>query len=287
MQQNVHKERASSVQDLIASASERLTPTERRIAEAVLADPTLLAFGTVSDLATRVNTSRPSIVRFATKLGFEGYGDLQAWIRDGVAEQLTTPSGRIRQQPDQKARIQFEIEDAIHDALLQLDRPRLKKLAAPIVAAPTVWILSGETSRAGAHVLHSGLAMVRRAVNLVDDHDIGRDLSNAQVGDVAVIFDFVRYRRRTVLAARTLVDQGVDLVAITDGPLSPFASLTDTWCALRVPAVGPFDSSLPSVLVAELLVLEVVSQLGANARDRIDRLERLWIATQTFWDADQ
>ena len=37
--------------DLIAHASERLTPTERLLAEAVVRDPTLLAFGTVSDLA--------------------------------------------------------------------------------------------------------------------------------------------------------------------------------------------------------------------------------------------
>ena len=62
---------------LIASVSDRLTPTERRIAQAVLEEPTLLAFGTVSDLAARVGTSRPSIERFATKLGFAGYRDLQ------------------------------------------------------------------------------------------------------------------------------------------------------------------------------------------------------------------
>ena len=59
----------------LAAVSERLTPVERRIAAAVLADPTLLAFGTVSDLADRVGTSRPSIVRFGTKLGFKGYAE--------------------------------------------------------------------------------------------------------------------------------------------------------------------------------------------------------------------
>ena len=61
----------------MAAVSSDLTPTERRIAEAVLAEPTLLAFGTVSDLAGRVGTSRPTIVRFANKLGFEGYTQLQ------------------------------------------------------------------------------------------------------------------------------------------------------------------------------------------------------------------
>ena len=80
------KEIRLSIQDLIATAGDRLTPTDRRIAEAVMENPTLLAFGTVSDLADHVGTSRPSIVRFATKLGFEGYSDLQAQERDQVSQ---------------------------------------------------------------------------------------------------------------------------------------------------------------------------------------------------------
>jgi DNA-binding MurR/RpiR family transcriptional regulator len=56
----------ASAPDLVAAVSSTLTPTERRIAEAVLAEPTLLAFGTVSDLASHVGTSRPSNGRCAT-----------------------------------------------------------------------------------------------------------------------------------------------------------------------------------------------------------------------------
>lgn len=273
-----------SIQDLIASVGDRLTPTERRIAEALLQDPTLLAFGTVSDLADRVGTSRPSIVRFATKLGFEGYPELQNFAREGVARQLATPSQRIRREPGEYPRVHAEIERAIHRTLGLLDGARLKRLAKPLVKARSVLVLSGETSRAGAVVLHSGLSMVREHVRLVDEHDLGRELSAAAKGDAAVVFDFARYRRASVLAARTLVELDVDLVAITDGPLSPIATMTELWCELDVPAVGPFDSSLPSVIAAELLVLEVVRQLGPAAEDRIDRLERLWAATGTFVD---
>ncbi|MEM9083089.1 MAG: MurR/RpiR family transcriptional regulator, partial [Planctomycetota bacterium] len=167
------------IQDLIASVSERLTPTERRITEAVLEDPTLLAFGTVSDLAYRVGTSRPSIVRFATKLGFEGYTDLQAWIRDGVSQRLSSPSERIRHQNEPDIPMRKSIEEAMHATLAAFDEQRLTALAAPIANARNVWILSGETSMAGAHVLHSGLAMIRPDVHLVDEHSSGRQLSSA------------------------------------------------------------------------------------------------------------
>jgi len=271
-----------SIKDFIAAASEKLTPTERRIAERVLDDPTLIAFGTVSDLANRADTSRPSIVRFATKLGFEGYTDLQSWIRSELSHQLSSPSQRIRQQESTTAPVRSAIKEAIDQAFAALDEQRLLALATPIATAKNVWIISGETSMAGAYVLHSGLAMIRPDVHLVVEHSTGRELSSAAPGDTAVVFDFARYRRNSITTARALGQLGVTIVAITDGPLSPLASLTQHWCELNIPAVGPFDSSIPAVMAAELLVAQVVHQLGDQARQRIDRLESLWQATDTF-----
>jgi DNA-binding MurR/RpiR family transcriptional regulator len=271
-----------SIPDLIAAVSERLTPTERRIAKAVLADPTLLAFGTVSDLAGRVGTSRPSIVRFAHKLGFEGYTGLQEQVRAGLSEQLSRPSQRIRHQDELLAPARAALEGAIGTLFEALSDDRLAALAAPIVRAKSVWILSGETSRAGAHALLSGMAMIRPGVHLIEEHSSAGDLSSALPGDVGVVFDFARYRRHAITAARTLAEHGVDIVAITDGPFSPLASLTDTWCELKVLAIGPFDSSVPAVAIAELLVAHVATQLRDEARRRIDRTEAMWESTDTF-----
>ena len=271
--------------DLIAAVGDRLTPAERRLAEAVLAEPTLLAFGTVSDLAERVGTSRPSVVRFANKLGFDGYTQLQEHVRSGLSHRLSRPSDRIRED-DVMLPARASLQGALASVFEAAEGDRLAALAAPIVGAANVWIISGETSRAGAHALHSGLTMVRPGVHLVEDHSMGRDLSHAAPGDVAVVFDFFRYRRRAVRAARTLATQGVDIVAITDGPLSPLASLTDHWCELRVPAIGPFDSSVPAVAMAELLVAHVADQLHDEATERLDHTEDLWAATETFLPAE-
>lgn len=268
-----------SIPDLIAAASERLTPTERRIAEAVLNDTTLLAFGTVSNLASHVGTSRPTIVRFATKLGFHGYTDLQAHVRQGLSQQLSRPSQRIRHQdPSPTSALELALS-TVQGAIAQ---GKIEALATPIAHARSVWILSGETSRAGAHTLHSGLTMIRGDVHFVNEHSSARDLGNATPSDVAVVFDFARYRRHSTNAARTLAADGIPIVAITDGPLSPLAALTDTWCELTIPAIGPFDSSIPAVATAELLVAAVAHILHDKARDHIDRTEALWKASDTF-----
>lgn len=268
--------------DLIAAVNERLTPVERRIAEAVLADPTLLAFGTVSDLAEEVGTSRPSIVRFGTKLGFKGYADMREHARRNVSAQLSRPSQRIRHQEGSLGGSGIALAESIRHLFEALEGDQLQTLGTPLVKARDVWILSGETSLAGAHAMFSGLTMVRPNVHLITEHSSGRDLSGAAPGDAAIVFDFARYRRHAVAAARAMTEVGVELVAITDGPLSPYAAFTDNWFALEVPAIGPFDSSVPSVAMAEMLVAYVATQLQENAQVRIDRTETLWNATDTF-----
>jgi DNA-binding MurR/RpiR family transcriptional regulator len=272
----------TSTLDLVAAVSSELTPTERRIAEAVLAEPTLLAFGTVSDLADRVGTSRPSIVRFANKLGFKGYTLLQQHVRSDLSHQLSRPSERIRRDGKSAPPVRHVISGAISSVLDALESGQIADLAEPVVRAEKVWVLSGETSQAGAHALHSGLSMVRPGVRTLEEHSFGTDLSDAGPQDVAVVFDFFRYRRQVVTAARAFANAGATIVAFTDSPLSPLAELADSWCQIEVPAIGPFDSSAPVVFMCELLVAQVAQQLQDDATNRIDRIETLWEETETF-----
>jgi len=272
----------ASTKDLVAAVSSELTPAERRIAEAVLAEPTLLAFGTVSDLANHVGTSRPTIVRFANTLGFKGYTQLQRHVRNDLSHQLARPSERIRHDRERALPARQAINNAIASVFNALEGENISKLAEPLVRARKVWILSGETSQAGANAMQSGLSMVRAGVHSLHEHTYGTDLSEAIPGDTAVVFDFFRYRRQVAHTAQVLADSGVTIVAVTDSPLSPLAELADAWCEIEVPAVGPFDSSVPAVAVAELLVARVAKMLQQDATARIDRIEALWEKTEAF-----
>ena len=111
---------------------------------------------------------------------------------------------------------------------------------------------------------------------------MGTELSNAGSDDAAVVFDFYRYRRQVINAARILADAGVEIIAITDNPLSPLVELTQNWCEIEVPAIGPFDSSVPVVAIAELLVSQVAKDLQEEATARIDRIETMWETSEIF-----
>jgi len=272
----------TSTPDLVAAVSRELTPTERRIAREVLDEPTLLAFGTVSDLASRVGTSRPTIVRFANKLGFDGYTQLQRHVRSDLSHRLARPSERIRHDKKAALPARAAASNALASVFKATEGDRLAVLANPVVRAENVWILSGETSQAGAHALHSGLSMVRPGVRSLEEHSFCTDLSDAGPRDAAVVFDFFRYRRQVSNATRVFADAGVAVVAITDSPLSPLVEMADTWCEIEVPAIGPFDSSVPAVAIAELLVSHVAKSLHQEATARIDRIEALWEDTEVF-----
>jgi len=278
---NIMKSPASTP-DLVAAVSRELTPTERRIAREVLDEPTLLAFGTVSDLASRVGTSRPTIVRFANKLGFDGYTQLQRHVRSDLSHRLARPSERIRHDKKVALPARAAVNNALASVFKATEGARLAVLAKPLVRAANVWILSGETSQAGAHALHSGLSMVRPGVRSIEEHSFGTDLSDAGPRDAAVVFDFFRYRRQVSNATRVFADAGVAVVAITDSPLSPLVEMAETWCEIEVPAIGPFDSSVPAVAIAELLVAHVAKSLHQEATARIDRIEALWEETEVF-----
>ena len=272
----------TSTNDLVAAVSSELTPTERRIAKAVLAEPTLIAFGTVSDLASRVGTSRPSIVRFANKLGFKGYTRLQRHVRIGLSQHLARPSERIRHDDEGSLPARAAIDGAIASVFDAIEGDQAEELVDRMAKARNVWVLSGETSQAGAHAFHSGLSMVRPGVRSVEEHSFGAALSDAGPRDVAVVFDFFRYRRQVAKAAGVFADSGVAVLAITDSPLSPLVELADAWCEIEVPAIGPFDSSVPVVAFAELLVSRVAKTLYDEATARIDRIEALWEETDVF-----
>ena len=65
-----------------------LTQAQKRIAEAIVEDPEFVAFATVDKLAAKLGIASSTIVRFAYRLGLEGYPELQERIRILVRSRL-------------------------------------------------------------------------------------------------------------------------------------------------------------------------------------------------------
>lgn len=285
---------ATSLDELIAAATRSdggLTPSERKVATFLETHPTALAFDTVATVAQRVGVSGPTVIRFATKLGFEGYASLQHHAQRLITNQLRRPTDRHRQSGD----VDDSTWDAQHSAAVaSVARVFTSTTSADIESLSSliastrgrVWITASGTASAAAYVLANGLTLLRPNVHHLAGSaaDISAALIDASADDVAIALDTPRYEHRVVETATWLADHGATVVAITDGPLSPLVALADSWVSVDVHAVGPFDSALPTVTVAELVVASVARQLGTAATERLDRAEAMWALHKVFVD---
>lgn len=271
----------------IAEVAEALTPTERRIASVLSGDPTAAAFSTVAELADQAETSGPTVIRFANKLGFSGYSDLQNRARQALTEQLNTPTERIRQPADAHLRTEARsaVLAAMDSAFGEVDSGRIRALASRLAAAESnLWIVASETSSPVAHVLAANLRLIRPGVRHLAGSmaAIAARTADAGRGDVVMAIDFERYEQAVTVTAERLVDAGATVVAVTDGPLSPLAAMADDWIGVTVPAVGPFDSVLPTLAVIEVLTAEVAALLRTGAASRLEQIEDGWAAYGVF-----
>jgi DNA-binding MurR/RpiR family transcriptional regulator len=270
------------LEELLRGSAADLTPSERRIAKLVADDPTLLAFSTVAALAESAGTSGPTVVRFATKLGFAGFGDLQDAVRGSLTDRLQRADERIRDGADPRVgaagALLVENVAASMGRLSERDVLAAGRLLAGVRGH--VFVCSSEATRAVGILLAQSLGQLRPGV--VELH--GSEAANATArapaddGDVAIMIDFSRYERWVVDLDVALRGVGVTTMAITDGALSPLATHARQALFVERHAVGPFDSVLGACAVAETVVAATARRLRTSAARRLDAIEAAWRA---------
>jgi DNA-binding MurR/RpiR family transcriptional regulator len=270
------------VAERIRTRGESLTAAERRVAAAILDAPQAVAFGTVADLARAANVGAASVVRLATKLGFEGYSDLQESIQHDLTRQLRPAAERIHEDVDERrsehlaaelANVRSSVE-AVGEDDLQRTVSRLADLDRPVA------VLSGEASAGVAAQFVGQLQQLRSGVCLLGGSDVAvrREVAVLPVSASVVVVDLRRYERWVLDAHADLHARGVWSAALTDSMLSPIASKAEVTFVVSAGAVGPFDSHVGTLAVLELHANGVAAELRSSAADRLAAIEAAWTA---------
>jgi DNA-binding MurR/RpiR family transcriptional regulator len=270
-----------SVLDLIAEAANRFTPSERRVAEAVMADPKVVAFGTVAQLAETSGSSGPTVLRFAAKLGFDGFVELQASVQEEIADQLRPATQRIRERP---------LSDVIGRTLaadLENVRTTLGEVEADDFRTAVellsdrrrrIFVIASEVSGGAGRLLAGQLDLLRDGVYEITGTPVkvSRDLVRIENDDVGVVVDLRRYERWLLETTARAADTGARLIAITDGRLSPLADRAEITFVIAARGVGPFDSSVGAMSLVHALVAAIAARLRRSATGRLDAVEDSW-----------
>lgn len=265
-----------------------LSVKARSLLEALLATPERVGLSTISQLGVQHAVNPSSLTRLSRALGFSGFKAFQALFRkdlsDGTfystrAERLLdfgeTPATRPGVAQD---RALWEQEMGNLSAAVEcLDEAMLERAAARLATARRVQVIGLRASFGAAHYLAYYLDYLRDDVQLIDTQ-AGIDVERAlrlDNDDLVVGIAFRPETRASVDYCRLAVEQGAQLVALTNHPRSQLAGLGD--CRLVAPAEGAFFFNPMSslFLLVEMLLSRVAARLGDNAVASIRRREAL------------
>ena len=88
-----------TVAERIREGLGKCSPAERRVGRLLLSDYPAAGLDTVARLAERADTSGPTVLRFLSRLGFDGFGDLQDALRGEIAERTASPLSLLSTDP--------------------------------------------------------------------------------------------------------------------------------------------------------------------------------------------
>ncbi len=231
---------------------DELTLSQKRTAELIVEDPEFVAFATVDKLAARLGVSPSTVVRFAYRLGFSGYPELQQRVRDIVRSQLR----KNEAAGEGEASITSGLGEGPVGASLAHDLANLRNTVAHLsvvdieravellISARSIYVVGGLASESLAQ--YTALALRRtRGRTVLLTSDVPTELLEISSEDAVIAFSFPPYSVRTLRMASVAKEQGASVVAITDTPLAPIAKRSDVTLTRTCRALACRIRSLP------------------------------------------
>ncbi|MFI1992988.1 MurR/RpiR family transcriptional regulator [Actinoplanes sp. NPDC020271] len=254
----------------------RLSPAQRQIVQRMLGMFPDVAFLSTIEIAERAGVSQPTVTRLAAALGFAGFGEFRAALRDAVLAGI--PQQRSPARPESGVA-------AIDQERANLDS--LKRVIAGDPMARAVHLLAGASPlgviglRASAALAQYFGYFARRvlpAVSVCTDAGAVDDavLQLSQQGAEALLFFAMpRYPAATVAAVRLARGLGLATVVIADNPLVPFAEDADVLLVAPVGTGLIFDSHA-SVVTLAISLLDAITRTDPHrTQQRLEAHEAL------------
>ncbi|MFG1928161.1 MurR/RpiR family transcriptional regulator [Cryptosporangium sp. NPDC048952] len=248
--------------DVIRQRLGECSPAERKVARVLLADYPAAGFETVARLALRAGVSGPTVVRFATRLGFQGFPDFQRGLRTETSTVVPTArdAALLASVDDAtKAMVRtvaglppYDVQEAVE---LLADRRR------------QIYVVGGSLL---AGYLHQLLATVRPGVHVVGAPPV-TTVADLTSRDVLVVFDLPPYEPAVTALARYAAKQHAKVVLFTAAGLSPAAAHAE----VVLPSEASPRALTPAVALVEAIAGRVLERLGNEGAHRMEEAEAL------------
>ena len=282
-----------SAQELIQrlnQSGKKLSKSHRRIAECIVTHYDKAAFMTASRLGQMVEVSESTVVRFASQLGYDGYPNMQRALQELVRGKLTSLQ-RIQvsrdqmQEQDVLTGVMQRDMNSIHTAIESVDRAAFDQVVDRLLTASHIYLMGVRSSAFLAGYLNFYLHLMFKNVTLVQNAAAGEifeQLSQIGPGDVLVGISFPRYSQMAIHAVEYARDRGADVVAITDGQMSPLYRMATVSLLVRSDMISFVDSMAAPLSLLNALIVAVGRQKNEEVSGTFSQLENVWSKYNIF-----
>ncbi len=238
-------------------------------------------FLSITRLASRLEVSEATVVRFSRNLGYEGFPQfkkaLVSYYRSHISsgQRLKNSIEMLGSEPlNFQSTAEHEIQ-LIQESAASVSSGDFQDLVSRICQASRIFIFGmGRSNEPLVRYLGFRLARFGKDVREVPDSGINmmESLPFVQKGDLAVIFHFVKYTPDFHSLTKALRDTGADTVLVTDSSKPDFINAVDSLiCLNRGPLENYHTLTVPFVFVSSILLC-VAEGMGAEAVDFISRV---------------
>ena len=247
-----------------------LTQAQKRIAEAIVDNPEFVAFATVDKLSARLGIASSTIVRFAYRLGLDGYPELQERVRVLVRSRLrgaddAGDDSSIAHLGESTAAASLRHDlDNLRNTVSELDAATLDKAVDVICRARRVFFTGGLASGPLAEYTAHTFNRLRGGAQVLGLGDTAAEILGLTPEDALVVFSFPPYASQTLQILDAARKRGVVVVGITDSLISPLGKVDVTLTA-RVSGVGPQNSLVGPLAIINVLLNGVAAKNPGSA----------------------
>lgn len=214
------------------------TPGERIIADYILANPDKLKQCSSQELASILNISQSSIVKFAQRLGFKGFTNLKMALieewgqqskQNAESEQHLHNDINVHDTPSVIAEKLFRAkQQALRMTTDSVNLAQLESVVAEIKAARRVQIMGmGGSSLVAKDLAYKLMKIGYPVMNEMDSHVQMTVAQSLGEGDVQIVISYSGGLKEIVIAAQAAQEKGAKVIAITSLQDSPLRKLAD------------------------------------------------------------
>jgi DNA-binding MurR/RpiR family transcriptional regulator len=258
-------------------AGQRLTPTQRRIAQSLVEHAARAGYLSSSEVAELATVSQPSVTRFAMALGYDGYPALRQRIRDLIHTGSTESPDEARRNEWQRA-VTAESANLATLAETLADTGDVLTAARLLVVSRPLPVLGLRSARPIAEYFGYFGAKIHPDVRVLDGGGslLVDRLEQARAAGAAALLTFVlpRYPAEALAALRDAREAGLTVVTVTDSAMSPAAQLSDVVLPAPVGSQLVFDLHTAPMALAMVLLQAMCDAAPASTQERLESFER-------------